>query len=146
MDASRPSILWGRENAALSGLADFPIRWIQEDAVRFVEREFRRGNRYDLVLLDPPSFGHGPKGERWNIEEGITRLLQLVMEVLTAQPTGILLTGHSDTELIEPLLRQNEELADRLGLRMQKLQRATLDAVEGRSLDSGYSVRWLPKK
>lgn len=143
VDASRPTLLWARENATASGLIDAPIRWIQEDAVRFVEREIRRGNRYDLVLLDPPSFGHGPKGERWTIEEGMVPLLQLVFALLTDQPTGVLWTGHSDTELIQPMVRQLESAANKLGLKAQKMQRATLEDEEGRSLDCGYRLRWL---
>lgn len=143
VDASRPTLLWGRENAAVSGLAEAPIRWIQEDAHRFVEREVRRGNRYDLVLLDPPSFGHGPKGERWSIQEGMLGLLKLVFEVLSAQPTGVLWTGHSDTELIQPVIQEVENWASRVGLKSQRLQRATIEDEEGRRLDFGYRLRWL---
>jgi 23S rRNA (cytosine1962-C5)-methyltransferase len=143
VDASRPTLLWGRENAAASGLGEAPIRWIQEDAHRFVEREVRRGNRYDLVLLDPPSFGHGPKGERWSIEEGMLGLLKLVFEVLCDQPTGVLWTGHSDTELIQPLIKEVEKLANDAGLRSQRLQRATIEDDAGRCLDFGYRLRWL---
>jgi 23S rRNA (cytosine1962-C5)-methyltransferase len=145
VDASRPTILWGRENAILSGLADAPIRWIQEDASRFLQREIRRGNRYDLVLLDPPAYGHGPKGERWSIEEGMVDLLSNVFEVLVDRAVGVLWTGHSDAELVRPLVQQCESLAQKAGLKAERLQRATLDDTAGRHLDFGYRVRWLPK-
>lgn len=144
VDASRPTILWGRENATLSGLAEAPIRWIQEDASRFLQREIRRGNRYDLVLLDPPAYGHGPKGERWSIDEGMVDLLGSVFEVLVDRPCGILWTGHSDAELVRQLVQQYESLARKVSLSAERLQRATLEDAVGRHLDFGYRVRWLP--
>ena len=67
IDASKKAIGWARENQAVAGLGDMPIRWICEDAMKFVEREERRGNRYDGIILDPPKFGRGPKGEVWDI-------------------------------------------------------------------------------
>jgi len=145
VDASKPTLLWARENAQASGLAEAPIRWIQEDALRFVDREVRRGNRYDLVLMDPPSYGHGPKGERWSIEDGMVALLQSVFEVLAEQPVGVLWTGHTETEVVMPLLLQVEEIAKSLGLRNPKMERATLQDIVGRSLDFGYRIRWLPR-
>jgi len=144
VDASRPTILWGRENATRSGLAEAPIRWIQEDASRFLQREIRRGNRYDLVLLDPPAYGHGPKGERWSIDEGMVDLLGSVFEVLVDRPCGILWTGHSDAELVRQLVQQYESLARKVSLSAERLQRATLEDAVGRHLDFGYRVRWLP--
>ena len=71
VDASKGMVTWAKENAASSGLADAPIRWIVDDCVKFVEREIRRGNHYDAIIMDPPSYGRGPKGEIWKIEESI---------------------------------------------------------------------------
>lgn len=144
VDASRPTILWGRENATLSGLADAPIRWIQEDAKRFLQREVRRGNRYDLVLLDPPAYGHGPNGERWSIQEGMEDLLGSVFEVLVDRATGILWTGHSDADIVRPLVDQFKSVAQKVGLEPERLQRASLNDATGRRLDFGYRVRWSP--
>lgn len=143
VDASKPTLLWARENAAASGLGEAPIRWIQEDALRFVEREVRRGNRYDLVLLDPPSYGHGPKGERWSIEEGMVSLLTSVFEVVGEQSIGVLWTGHSDSAIIPPILKTVESLAHRNGLKAQDVKRANLEDVNGRCLDFGFRIRWL---
>ena len=77
VDAAKNVVAWARRNAELSGLADAPIRWIVEDATKFVKRELRRGNRYDAVILDPPSYGHGPRGEVWRLSKHLPRLLAL---------------------------------------------------------------------
>ena len=71
VDASKGMVSWAKENAAASGLTDAPIRWLVDDCVKFVEREIRRGNTYDAIIMDPPSYGRGPKGEIWKIEESI---------------------------------------------------------------------------
>ncbi|MBR1439630.1 MAG: class I SAM-dependent methyltransferase, partial [Lachnospiraceae bacterium] len=76
VDASKGMVTWAKENAAASGLADAPIRWLVDDCQKFAEREIRRGNKYDAIILDPPSYGRGPKGEIWKIEESIYPFLQ----------------------------------------------------------------------
>lgn len=95
IDAAENTVTWARQNAALSGLADAPIRWIAEDAERFVRRELKRGNRYDAVILDPPSYGHGPKGEVWKIDDHLAPLLSLLAELTDGAPKFLLLTCHS---------------------------------------------------
>ena len=77
VDASKGMVTWAKENAASSGLGDAPIRWLVDDCVKFVEREIRRGNHYDAIIMDPPSYGRGPKGEIWKIEESVYPLVQL---------------------------------------------------------------------
>ena len=76
VDASKGIVAWAKENAQSSGLIDKPIRWIVDDCVKFVEREIRRGNHYDAIIMDPPSYGRGPKGEIWKIEEAIHPLVK----------------------------------------------------------------------
>jgi 23S rRNA (cytosine1962-C5)-methyltransferase len=94
VDAARPTIAWARRDAELSALADRPIRWIFDDAVTFTEREARRGRRYAGLVLDPPSYGHGPGGTAWRIEDGLERLLASAATVL--EPDGFaLLTAHT---------------------------------------------------
>lgn len=95
VDASRSVIQWARENAGLSGMTEHPIRWIQEDVTKFVAREIKRGNHYDGVILDPPSYGHGPKGEPWSIDEALPALLQLCVEVTQPAARLVLITCHS---------------------------------------------------
>ena len=77
---------WARENAASSGLDKLPQRWIVDDCIKFVQREIRRGNRYDAVIMDPPSYGRGPGGEVWKLEEQIYSLVELCSQVLTDSP------------------------------------------------------------
>jgi 23S rRNA (cytosine1962-C5)-methyltransferase len=92
VDASKPAITWARHNQELSGLADAPIRWILDDAVKFVRREIRRGARYDALVLDPPSYGRGAAGELWRVETNLPELLDLCRQILAEQPRFVLLT------------------------------------------------------
>ena len=82
VDASKKAIVWARENQEMAGLSDKPIRWICEDAMKFVEREERRGSRYDIILLDPPAYGRGPNGEKWQLEDELNELLKLSQQLL----------------------------------------------------------------
>jgi 23S rRNA (cytosine1962-C5)-methyltransferase len=94
VDASRPAVEWARENAGLSGMESAPIRWIVEDAMTYLRREEKRGNRYEAILLDPPSFGRGPKGELWKIEK-IADLLDACAKVLSPNRRMLLLTMYN---------------------------------------------------
>jgi 23S rRNA (cytosine1962-C5)-methyltransferase len=86
---------WAKENAASSGLGDAPIRWLVDDCVKFVEREIRRGNHYDAIIMDPPSYGRGPKGEIWKIEESVFPLVQLCAQLLTDNPLFFLINSYT---------------------------------------------------
>ncbi len=95
VDASKGMVAWARENAQLSGLIDKPIRWIVDDCKKFVEREIRRGNRYDAIVMDPPSYGRGPGGEVWKLEEAIYPLVDLCAQVLSDKPLFFLLNSYT---------------------------------------------------
>jgi 23S rRNA (cytosine1962-C5)-methyltransferase len=95
VDSSRGAVAWARRNAAMSGLADRPIRWLVDDAARFVAREERRGRRYDGVLLDPPTYGHGPRGGAWHIASGLEDLLAGIGRVLSEEPWFLACTAHA---------------------------------------------------
>lgn len=95
VDAAKGMVAAAKENAVLSGLADAPIRYIVDDCRKFVEREIRRGNRYDAVIMDPPSYGRGPTGEVWKIEESIDDLVKLVSGVFTDKPLFFLLNSYT---------------------------------------------------
>ena len=95
VDASKGMVTAAKENARLSGLAEKKVRWLVDDCMKFVEREIRRGNRYDAVLLDPPSYGRGPKGEIWKIEEGIYPLLAACMRLLSEHPLFFILNMYT---------------------------------------------------
>ena len=95
VDASKGMVTWAKENAAASGLADAPIRWLVDDCVKFVEREIRRGNHYDAIIMDPPSYGRGPKGEIWKIETSIHPFIQLCVKLLSDQPLFFLVNSYT---------------------------------------------------
>jgi 23S rRNA (cytosine1962-C5)-methyltransferase len=95
VDASKGMVNWAKENAASSGLGDAPIRWLVDDCVKFVEREIRRGNHYDAIIMDPPSYGRGPKGEIWKIEESVFPLVQLCAQLLTDNPLFFLINSYT---------------------------------------------------
>ncbi|MCC6493185.1 MAG: class I SAM-dependent methyltransferase [Pirellulales bacterium] len=95
VDAAKGAAARARQNAERSGLADRPIRWIVEDALKFCRREAKRGNRYDAVILDPPTYGHGPKGEQWSVKRDLLPLLQLCGELTAGRPKFVLATCHT---------------------------------------------------
>ncbi len=95
VDASKKAVGWARENQIVAGLDDKPIRWIVEDAMKFVEREGRRGNSYDIILLDPPAFGRGPKGEVWQLFEGLPAMVAGCRAILSDRPLAMVLTAYS---------------------------------------------------
>ena len=95
VDASKGMVGWAKENAKSSGLEDAPIRWIVDDCVKFVEREIRRGNHYDAIIMDPPSYGRGPKGEIWKIEDAIHPLVKLCAQLLSDKPLFFLINSYT---------------------------------------------------
>lgn len=142
VDASKGMVTWAKENAVSSGLAKAPIRWIVDDCVKFVEREIRRGNHYDAVIMDPPSYGRGPKGEIWKIENAIHPLIKLCTQLLTEQPLFFLVNSY--TTGLQPAV-----LAYMLGIELQRFN-GSVEAQEiglpvssnGLVLPCGASGRW----
>ncbi len=140
VDSARPTVAWARANAERSGLADRPIRWIVDDAVGFIARETRRNRRYDGLVLDPPSYGHGPQGQAWRLERDLATLLAGAAKLVA--PTGfVLLTAHSPGYD-----------GDRLAAELRSMVRAPAGDVErgalavatqdGRRLELGAFARW----
>ncbi|HNW71644.1 MAG TPA: class I SAM-dependent methyltransferase [Candidatus Paceibacterota bacterium] len=95
VDASKQSIAWAKENQTISGLEKMPMRIICDDVLKFLEREAKRGNKYDCVIMDPPKFGRGPKGEVWKLEEMLPKLLNSVKKVLSDKPLFVILTSYA---------------------------------------------------
>jgi 23S rRNA (cytosine1962-C5)-methyltransferase len=95
VDASKQSLDWAKENQKLSGLENLPMRVICDDVLKFIEREIKRGNKYDCIVMDPPKFGRGPKGETWKIEEMLPRLLLGVKKILSDDPLFVILTSYA---------------------------------------------------
>ena len=145
IDASKKAIGWARENQAASGLDALPVRWICEDAVRFVEREQRRGNRYDGIVLDPPKFGRGPKGEVWDLFAGLPPLLRACVSLLADDPLFLVLTAYS---IRSSFLSIHELSAECLAARGGLLESGELVIREpgaaGRGLSTSMFSRWSP--
>jgi len=142
VDASKGMVHWAKENAASSNLIDAPVRWLIDDCVKFVEREIRRGNTYDAIIMDPPSYGRGPKGEVWKIEESIHPFIKRCTQVLSKDPLFFLINSYT-TGLAPTVL--SYMLATEL-----KPWGGTVDAGEiglkvssnGLTLPCGASGRW----
>ena len=141
VDASKTAVAWARENATLSGLGEKPIRWIVEDVLVFVRREIKRGKRYDLILMDPPAFGHGPKDELWKIEEHLLELMHLCSELLSSNPLGILINGYAAGYSPLAFAYNLEPFVKKFGggLHYGDL---TIAQKDGRLLPAGIYARW----
>lgn len=95
VDASKGMVQWAKENAAASGVEDRPVRWIVDDCIKFVQREIRRGNRYDILIMDPPSYGRGPGGEVWKLENEVYNFVRLCKDVLSENPLAVLINSYT---------------------------------------------------
>jgi 23S rRNA (cytosine1962-C5)-methyltransferase len=141
VDASKPAIGWAKENALAAGLAERPIRWILDDALKFVRREARRGRRYDGIIMDPPVFGRGPSGELWRFGQSFPELLAACTEVLAEQPLFVLVTGYAieDSSLtLSNLVR--EAMGPHAG--QTEAGELVLQDGAGRALSLAIFARW----
>ena len=144
MDAASNVVAWARDNAQLSGLGQQPIRWIVEDVQKFARREHKRGNQYDAIILDPPSFGHGPKGQQWHLENHLPALLQDCLALTAGAPRFVLLTCH--TSGVDAA--QLTEALQRAGIPAGGCLESTALALTtngGRRLASGVVARWAKR-
>ena len=110
VDSSKGMVSWSKENVNASGLKDRPVRYIVDDVVKFVNREIRRGNKYDAIIMDPPSYGRGAKGEVWRFEEDIASLVELCMQVMSDKPLFFLINSYTtgiSAKVLENILRIN---------------------------------------
>jgi 23S rRNA (cytosine1962-C5)-methyltransferase len=146
LDAAKGVVDWARKNAQLSALEDRPIRWLVDDALKFVQREERRGNSYQAIILDPPTFGRGPKGEVFKIEDDLVPLLQSCRAILSKDAIFVLYSCH--TPGFTPITMANQ-LDIVVGGRRGKVEAAEMVVAEqsrgkgGRLLPSGVYARWL---
>ena len=146
VDASKGMVNWAKENAVSSGLADAPIRWLVDDCAKFVEREIRRGNRYDAVIMDPPSYGRGPKGEIWQMEESIFPFLTRVSEILSDAPLFVLLNSY--TTGLQPAVlsyMMNTIFTSRFGGHVEADEIGLPVTKSSLILPCGASGRWVLK-
>lgn len=146
VDGSKVAIGWARDNAALSGVSEKPVRWMLDDAVAFVKREIRRGNTYDGIILDPPAFGHGPNKEMWRIEKDLVPLLAACKKMMAPQPLFFLLNGYASGYSAIAYENNLTELFGKNGHYERgelTIQEKPMDAVEpGRLLPCGIYARW----
>lgn len=147
VDASKGMVAWAKENAAASGLKDAPIRWLVDDCVKFVEREIRRGNQYDAIIMDPPSYGRGPKGEIWKIEESIYPFIDLTTQILTDKPLFYLVNSYT-TGLQPAVLTYmiQTALVPRFGGVVESSEIGLPVSSNGLVLPCGASGRWTQNK
>ena len=143
VDASKGMVNWAKENAASSGLADAPIRYLVDDCQKFVEREIRRGNRYDAIIMDPPSYGRGPKGEIWKLEESLFPFVELCTEILSEKPVFFLINSY--TTGLQPAVLSymiNYLIAKRFGGKTEADEIGLPVSSSGLVLPCGASGRW----
>lgn len=146
VDASKGMVTWAKENAVSSGLSDAPIRWLVDDCVKFVEREIRRGNHYDGIILDPPSYGRGPKGEIWKIEESIYPFLELLVQLLYEDSQFLLLNSY--TTGLQPAVLSymlNSTVVKAFGGHVEANEIGLPVTESGLVLPCGASGRWTKK-
>ena len=143
VDAAKGMVGWAKENAASSGLSDKPVRWLVDDCVKFVEREIRRGNKYDAIIMDPPSYGRGPKGEIWKIEESIYPFIELTLNILSDDPLFYLVNSY--TTGLQPAVLSymlNMTVAKRFGGSVEASEIGLPVSSNGLVLPCGASGRW----
>ena len=144
VDAAKGMVAWAKENAASSGLSDAPIRWLVDDCTKFVEREIRRGNTYDGIIMDPPSYGRGPKGEIWKIEENIWQFIELTTQLLS-KDAGFFLINSYTTGLQSAVLTYMIERAvvPRFGGKVESSEIGLPVSESKLILPCGASGRWM---
>ncbi len=142
VDGSKSAIEWARTNQELSGLSDKKIRYILEDVVLFLKREIKRGNRYDAIVMDPPKFGHGGKGEVWKIEEQFNELMNLAKDVLSDNPLFFIINGYASG--YSPLAYRNSllSLQEKFGGTIETGELALQQKDTDRLLPTGIFARW----
>jgi 23S rRNA (cytosine1962-C5)-methyltransferase len=139
VDASKPAMAWARDNAQASNLEEHPIRWLIDDALAFVRREARRGNRYDGIVMDPPAFGRGPKGEIWRFNSSLPRLIEACADVLDPDPLLLLINAYAvpaSATLLGNLIRDLAPASGQLSAGELALEGG------GRTLATGIFARW----
>ena len=145
VDASKKAIGWARENQEVAGLSDKPIRWICEDAMKFAEREERRGSRYDIVLFDPPAYGRGPKGEVWQLFEDLPTLVELCREILTPKPLGVVLTAYSIRASFFAIHALMRDAFAGMGGTVESGELVIREQSAGRALSTSLFSRWVAR-
>lgn len=142
IDASYPTIGWAKENQKLSGLEDKPIRWILDDAIKFCQREVKRGVKYDGIIMDPPIYGHGPNREKWDFNESFPKLIEICSQLLTENPLFVIVNAYA---ISSSAIMLENVLKDYLKTGVMESGELALKEQSGRLLSTGIFVRWSKK-
>lgn len=142
VDASKKSVGWARENQELSGLGDRPIRWIVEDAVKYVQREIKRGVKYDGIILDPPKFGRGPKGEVWEVYKSLPNLLEMCRQCLSDHPLFVIVTVYAVRASAIHVAQAVDEMMKKYKGETDSGELVTREKSANRLLSQAVYVRW----
>jgi 23S rRNA (cytosine1962-C5)-methyltransferase len=142
VDASKKSVGWARQNQALSGLGEKPIRWIVDDAVKYAEREARRGVKYDGILLDPPKFGRGPKGEVWEVYKSLPNLLESCRACLSDKPSFVIVTLYAVRASAIHAAQALDDMLQKYKGKLESGELVTREKSAGRFLSQAVYARW----
>lgn len=143
VDASRPAVAWARENQDISKLNERPVRWIIDDALEYVEREVRRGKKYDGILMDPPVYGHGPTGKIWNFEKSFPDLIRECSKLLSSDPLFVIANAYaisSSAYMLENVMRDHLK-----GGSFETGELVLEESKYARPLSTGIYSRWIPR-
>ncbi len=143
IDGSKSVITWARQNTEFSKLEDKKAHWIEEDARKYVQREIKRGNKYDAIIMDPPAFGHGANNEVWKIEEDFTKLLEACSQILTPEPLFIIVNGYSAGYSAVAYENSLKEVTKNLGGNIEIGELTIEESKSGRLLPAGIFARWF---
>ncbi len=143
LDASKPAMLWARENQEASKLSEKPIRWILDDALKFTQREVKRNVKYDAIIMDPPIYGHGPEGEKWDFNESFPKLMELCKNVLSDAPLFVIVNAYAISSSSLMLLNVLQDYLDDLGGTFEYGELALQEIDSKRLLSTGIFARWF---
>jgi len=142
VDASKPSISWARENQEASGLLQKPIRWIMDDAIKFTQREVKRNVKYDAVIMDPPIYGHGPEGEKWDFNESFPKLMEICKNTLSDNPLFVIVNAYAISSSSIMLVNVLQDYLSGLGGTFEYGELALQEKDSERLLSTGIFARW----
>jgi 23S rRNA (cytosine1962-C5)-methyltransferase len=142
LDASRPAITWANENRDLNGMQDDPIRWIVDDAIKFTEREVKRGVKYDAIIMDPPVYGHGPAGEIWDFNKDFAKLLENCSKIISDNPLFVLVNAYAISSSSTTLANTLQGYFGKFGGNIENGELTLKETSAGRLLSTGIWARW----
>ncbi len=142
LDASRPAITWANENRDLNGMQDAPIRWIVDDAIKFTEREIKRGVKYNAIIMDPPVYGHGPTGEIWDFNKDFPKLLENCRKIISDEPLFVLVNAYAVSSSSTTLANTLQGYFGNLGGTIENGELTLKEKSGGRLLSTGIWARW----